>query len=793
MIELLAPAGGEESFYAAVNNGANAVYLGLDLFSARKNAGNFTLEKLKEVSAYARLLGVKVYCALNTLIKDSELENFERCAIAAVEAGADALILQDMFLGGRLKEKYPFLNLHLSTQAGVCNVFGAKAAAEHGFSRVILARETPLGEIKKISSTIECEAFVQGALCTSFSGHCYMSSFIGGNSGNRGLCKQPCRKKYTYYGSNFKEKEGYSLSLSDLMLGADVAELIAAGVTSFKIEGRMRRPEYVAASCAYYSAALNGREGDAEALKRTYNRGDYTKGFVFGQAQNLISAKVQNHKGSFIGRVESVAGRRIFVRSRYKPIKGDGFKIISDGGECGGFSIAGDCCAAGGFYADVSGRAMPGDEVYVTTDARLNGELLSAKKTVPVSLDFILGEKCRLVMFARGTSVESEAEAQPAKSRPLAKADVEEQILKFSGEPFAAENVKIEIKGSYFMPKSAINAMRRECVEKFKAVLSERKVGKIKYRAALEPVNADAPDNMTFQPVFGLASDIAFIDNVNGFTSDIAAINNVNTSTPDIPTPNLANATVLGKDRSLAVISDRFDFCLDGVTEAIFTPSDYSSAEETERFFAETENFRGERFLYLPPFFTERDAMTVYPFINRYDGIYCDGVYGVEFAGRVKKELFAGIEFNIFNRVDAEELAKSGIYKFCLSKELSDKEASAISGGYLFTCGAIKVMSLEYCPFGKKCAQCRREDNFFMRDYAGREFRVRRYKLGGCRFEIYNPDYLYFGGDAKKRIVDLNTLDGALRGRVLKNINDREELKKILKNLTSGNLIRGVE
>lgn len=754
MIELLAPAGGEESFYAAVNNGANAVYLGLDLFSARKNAGNFTLEKLKEISAYARLLGVKVYCALNTLIKDSELENFERCALAAVEAGADALILQDMFLGGRLKEKYPLLNLHLSTQAGVCNVFGAKAAAEHGFSRIILARETPLGEIKKISSIIECEAFVQGALCTSFSGHCYMSSFIGGNSGNRGLCKQPCRKKYIYHGSNFKEKEGYALSLSDLMLGSDISELIAAGVTSFKIEGRMRRPEYVAASCAYYSAALNGREGDAEALKRTYNRGDYTKGLVFGQAQNLISAKVQNHKGSFIGRVESVAGRRIFVRSRYKPAKGDGFKIISDGGECGGFSIAGDCCAAGGFYADVSGRAMPGDGVYVTTDARLNGELLSAKKTVPVSLDFILGEKCRLVMSARGISVESEAEAQPAKSRPLAKADVEEQILKFSGEPFAAENVKIEIKGSYFMPKSVINAMRRECVEKLKAALAERKVGKIEYRAALEHVNADAPDISTF---------------------------------------NFANATVLGKDHSLAVISDRFDFCLDGVTEAIFTPSDYSSAEETERFFAETENFRGERFLYLPPFFTERDAMTVYPFINRYDGIYCDGVYGVEFAGRVKKELFAGIEFNIFNRVDAEELAKSGIYKFCLSKELSDKEASAVPGGYLFTCGAIKVMSLEYCPFGKKCAQCRREDNFFMRDYAGREFRVRRYKLGGCRFEIYNPDYLYFGGDAKKRIVDLNTLDGALRGRVLKNLNDREELKKILKNLTSGNLARGVE
>lgn len=196
MIELLAPAGNEECFFAAINNGADAVYLGLNSFSARKNAGNFTRDNIRFYVSYAHAVGVKVYVALNTLIKDCELEDFIAAAKTAYEAGADALILQDVFSGKILKGVLPDCELHLSTQAGVNNLAGVKIAEEYGFSRVILARETEEREIKSIAENIDTEIFVHGALCSSFSGHCYMSSFIGGNSGNRGLCKQPCRKKY---------------------------------------------------------------------------------------------------------------------------------------------------------------------------------------------------------------------------------------------------------------------------------------------------------------------------------------------------------------------------------------------------------------------------------------------------------------------------------------------------------------------------------------------------------------------------------------------------------------------
>ena len=215
MTEILAPAGNEESAYAAINAGADAIYLGLQSFSARSSAGNFSEEALSSLIARAHLFGVKIYVALNTLVKDAELEDFVSAAVKAHNLGADALIVQDIYLGAYLKKTYPQMCLHLSTQAGVCNALGAKYAKELGFSRVILARETRLADIVEIAKIIETEAFVQGALCTCFSGQCYLSSFAGGNSGNRGKCKQPCRKRYKIDRAGFDEY-AYRISLSDL-------------------------------------------------------------------------------------------------------------------------------------------------------------------------------------------------------------------------------------------------------------------------------------------------------------------------------------------------------------------------------------------------------------------------------------------------------------------------------------------------------------------------------------------------------------------------------------------------
>ena len=240
--EILAPAGNRECAFASLNAGADAIYLGLEEFSARQSAENFNAESLKEICAYAHLLGARVYVCLNTLVKDEEADAFFSCAVGAWNAGADALLIQDIFLGKLLKESYPEMVLHLSTQGGCCNEYGALLAKDYGFSRVVLARETPLKEIEKISAIIETEAFVQGALCSCFSGQCYFSSFAGNNSGNRGRCKQPCRKRYSIDRVGFEES-AYALSLSDLSLGKKIDELIGAGDCYFKIEGRMRRKE----------------------------------------------------------------------------------------------------------------------------------------------------------------------------------------------------------------------------------------------------------------------------------------------------------------------------------------------------------------------------------------------------------------------------------------------------------------------------------------------------------------------------------------------------------------------
>lgn len=295
MCEILAPAGDEKSFYAAIDAGADAVYLGLSSFSARQSAENFCPDNLKKYIDYAHALHVRVYVAMNTLVKDVEMESFVSALVAAHNSGADAIIMQDIFLGKLIKDRYPEITLHLSTQAGVCNIFGARLAKRYGFSRVILARETPLKDVKEIASMIETEVFVQGALCTCFSGQCYMSALAGGNSGNRGACKQPCRQKYKIDREGF-DSYAYALSLSDLCAAENLSALIEAGVSSFKIEGRMRSPEYVRAAVTYYKDTLSENSPrlreDFSRMKRAFNRGDYTKGYLYGQAKDLLSRDV---------------------------------------------------------------------------------------------------------------------------------------------------------------------------------------------------------------------------------------------------------------------------------------------------------------------------------------------------------------------------------------------------------------------------------------------------------------------------------------------------------------------
>ncbi len=470
MIEILAPAGSKECAHAAINAGADAIYLGLDRFSARSSAENFSNESFSDTAKFARAFGVKVYAALNTVVKDCELESFLNSVVTAWNSGADAIILQDLFLGKFIKQAAPQIKLHLSTQAGTCNTLGAQLAKDCGFDRVILARETKLKDIEKISKIIETETFIQGALCTCFSGQCYMSSFAGGNSGNRGKCKQPCRKTYSIDRSGFEE-HAYRLSLSDLSVGENIHSLIGAGVCSFKIEGRMRRPEYVSAAVNYYKNILCGRDGNLSELKRTYNRGNYTKGLAFGQDKSFISSAVQGHIGEFAGIIK-VENLKYILQTSLKFSNGDGFKVLRSGKEVGGGTCGVAC--KGGYVINTRARLKNGDKVFITTDTALNEKLLQNKRFIPVkiSAEFIAGKRAQISM--NGLNFSDGNELECANSRPLSKEDIIRNFRKTDGYPFLPEFADIKTDG-VFITSAKLNALRRNAYEKLYESLTENK------------------------------------------------------------------------------------------------------------------------------------------------------------------------------------------------------------------------------------------------------------------------------------------------------------------------------
>ncbi len=462
MVEILAPVGSKENLIVAINSGADAVYLGLTDFSARKSADNFDFDDLKYAISYAKTFGVKVYLTVNTLIKDLEINDFISAINKAYSYGVDAFILQDMFLGKYIKSIMPNVTLHLSTQAGICNEYGAKLAKKYGFSRVILARETKLDDIKKICKIIETEVFIQGALCTSFSGHCYFSSFVGGNSGNRGFCKQPCRKEYSYVVNGKTVKKGYLLSLSDLSIGEDIQLLKDIGVKSFKIEGRMRSKEYLSSAVLYYKSLLDGKNDKSlyDNLKISFNRGDYTKGLAFSQDKNFISDKIQNNVGLNIGKITSIFKDALKFSGDFNVSEGDAFKIVDNGFEVGN-AIA--VSINGKLQIKFKGNVKVGNLINVTKKADIV-KLKNRFKELTVTVSIKVGEKLKL--YCNDLFVESEGVILPAKTSPITKDEVILNLNKTDVYPYKINVEFKEFSSDAFIPKSAFNNLRAELYSK---------------------------------------------------------------------------------------------------------------------------------------------------------------------------------------------------------------------------------------------------------------------------------------------------------------------------------------
>ena len=509
-VELLVPAGGEKQFIAAVENGADAVYVGGRSFNARINAGNFDDETMQAAIDYAHLRGVKVFVTMNILIKDEELKEALDYATFLYEAGADALIIQDLGLGSLIKEKLPDFELHLSTQATCCDPRSLEAAAALGYRRVVPARELSLEEIRSLCKTKLCdiEVFVHGALCICYSGQCQLSRYYGGRSGNRGQCAQPCRLPYN-------GRDVHPLSPKDMCRLSDLGDLIEAGVYSFKIEGRMKSPEYVAVVTRLYrkyidlyleTGSLTVSEEDMEELRQIFNRGRFTDAYLHGNpGDELMSMVVPKNQGIEIGHVTGVKNNSTLVDARLtgELAIGDGVEIRGGGRQSGNIvSYLKDVGSGITRFGDIKGEVRAGDTVYRTScksqleDARrsFEGRSVFGDDRRPIRkrpVDMVLtGIDGRLVLSVKTAArpddvmwpsmkkVQVQAEAGPFEvdtERHASRERLEGALGKLGSTPFELRRLDIRGDVDLRVKASELNELRRRAVAELEEAMRFRR------------------------------------------------------------------------------------------------------------------------------------------------------------------------------------------------------------------------------------------------------------------------------------------------------------------------------
>ena len=474
-MELLAPAGSRESLLAAINNGADAVYLGYTAFGARAGAGNFDEDGLLNAVKLCHLYHVRVHVTVNTLVKETEIPEVYRVLSIINRSGADAVILQDAGVAGMVRDCFPHMDRHASTQMSIHNRQGAAFLKGEGFSRVVLARECPLGEIALAADAgLETEVFVHGAMCVSVSGQCLFSSMAGGRSGNRGRCAQPCRMAYDFQG-----RRGYWLSPRDIMLRDKLPELRDAGVHALKIEGRLKRPEYVAVVTRAYREALDalaeGRfapagEGEKEALRQIFHRGGFMAGYAGGsQDGGVIDPGRPGHGGIMIGRVTNIRPGFAQVKLTKDLNNGDGLQFRGRAEEEVTYSGPKHEAGETALVRLREGMApQVGDEVARLADAeQLMQAMLAKAPSILVSafLQAKPGEPAVLSVTDGETEVQVQGElVAQAAAKPLTEEAARHAVGKTGDTPFVLDDLRFAGDNG-FIPVSALNALRRKALE----------------------------------------------------------------------------------------------------------------------------------------------------------------------------------------------------------------------------------------------------------------------------------------------------------------------------------------
>ncbi len=474
-LENLAPAGNREALDRAVAGGADAVYLGYSAFSARAGAGNFNEEELREAVRFAHLHHVRVHVTVNTLVKDGELEGLMDVLRLLNEVGVDAVLVQDLGVMRLIRTCFPDLPVHASTQMAIHNATGVRWCHKMGMTRTVLARECSLEEIRKAGGVgPEIEVFGHGAQCVAVSGQCLFSSMIGGRSGNRGRCAQPCRLMYTY-----RSKTAAWLSPRDVCLRDKLPELFAAGACSVKLEGRLKRPEYVATIASSYRKGIDLLESgsfrqadDAEmdGLRQIFSRGGLMNGYAGGaQDAGVICPERVNHGGVRLGRIEALAGGMARVRLDRDLHDGDGLQIRSERGDHE-MIYAGHDTPSGGIAVlrlrpDMRVRA--GDDVYrLTSSTQLEWARSLTIPAIPCDLTLVAlpGEPLTLTATDGVSSVTVTGDVvAPAQKRALTQEDACKSLAKMGDTPFELRDCTVFTENA-FVAVSALNAIRRDAL-----------------------------------------------------------------------------------------------------------------------------------------------------------------------------------------------------------------------------------------------------------------------------------------------------------------------------------------
>ena len=801
MVELLSPVGDFDCLKAAVQNGANAVYFGGQLFNARYSAKNFDKDGIREAVNYAKSRNVKINFTLNILLKNNEFDDAIDVVKYIYELGVDAVIVDDLGFAKYIIDNFPGMEVHGSTQMTIHNLDGAIALKNLGYSRVVLARESTLSDIDYIcrNANIDIEAFVHGALCISYSGQCLFSSAIGGRSGNRGRCAQPCRMYYNMLetSDNVSYKnigKGFLISPRDLC-GLDfIPDLIKAGVKSFKLEGRMKTPEYVAIVTRIYrkyiDLALSDNEyvvdkNDLHDLMLAFNRGGFSKGCLGGDDNHdYVFEEKPSNQGLYIGNISKIDKKNGLISLKTnEPLNiGDTFlvqqedhkytisEILKNGSHVKSAAI-GDLVTIG----RVKGKLELGDKVFKINSSIISKEIKEFNShehvKIPLVANFkaLIGKPLELEVvsldepsntyFGLSTTISNEIQPIEAISNPISKERLIEQLNKTTDTNFEFKKINIEMNDNIYIPKiSSINALRRDAI------------------------------NALYQK------------GIDNFTRILPS---------KLHSTKLVHQHVFPSIRTYSVLLNSIDISMDYSSlknvDRVYIPLKFFIKKEFESKLLEISQFTN-CYIDIPTIVRDNFRNVFYnnfdEKVNKFNikGIVISNLSGIEFMMKYvgKLNIVSKYTLNIYNNHTIDELKKVGVNRVTVSPEL-DSEAiidlcdnSSLPTEFLVY-GKLPVMHIQYCPLGKsnKCyptcsMKCKTSNRFYLEDKLGYKFEFVPDNMQTIT-KIYNSkinsiDYAKFPFDSCLiSITDEDNLDEII-------YNVKNNIKFEGKNYTNGNL-----